>query len=615
MGVINVGHRTQKALGTRNQKDGQAGAGLGPIFRPTINSFKFANFPPNPCPPAPHPRPFICDGTYRISPYPARPAIGVGRAPRLSDPCGSAGLDVQDAVSCDTVSLVRRGRMDDFVLLSRYVETGCQESFQEIVTRHSGWVFSLSLRAVRDRHLAEDVTQAVFIVLARKARTIREGTPLSGWLFKVSRFAVSDALKRRTRIKNRENRFAEFFKATSNFSGGPIDGDNLADGISETLDEAVACLSDSDRQAILLRFYEHKSLAEIGVILDISEEAAKKRVARAIERLRKYFSTRGIMASFALMLLLLSRHSAEAAGGVPYISAAAAPAIANTIAEGALKLMAHANARLLGAILAGSIALMIAVPTLGGALVRTIVATTAPAPQVAAVPKALPEIPYHTEPAQTPKLPAEPRFADLYIAYKGETLWRSDAYTAPAAPPFILINAEKHDKPYAIAVDNRGNYFLKPLEPSFLQSPVIRQSAFDYDNGPVEPSQRVREMLSVIDSMPAGSSSAGHHGHDGANAPTSEGGVGSAHGDSGGILPQIDVGHMDGSDWHQLQQKTNEEGITEIRPSGWNSIFNFNTSGLSDRAPIQIEVPEPAGALLLMISGAGALILRRRRRK
>src|SRR3954467_9303397 len=152
--------------------------------------------------------------------------------------------------------------MDDAVLLGRYVSTGCPASFQEIVTRHSGWVFSLSLRAVRDRHLAEDVTQAVFLILARKAKTIRAGTPLSGWLFKVSRFAVSDALKRRARIKNRENRFAEFFRATSSgFENGmQPQADQISDTMSQTLDEAVACLSESDRQVILLRFYEHKSL-------------------------------------------------------------------------------------------------------------------------------------------------------------------------------------------------------------------------------------------------------------------------------------------------------------------------------------------------------------------
>src|SRR5437763_7546291 len=144
--------------------------------------------------------------------------------------------------------LTQRIGMDDSVLLGRYVESGCQESFEAIVARHSGWVYALSLRAVRDRHLAEDVTQAVFLVLARKARTIRQGTPLSGWLFKVSRFAVSDALKRRTRIKNRENRFAEFFKATGNGNATALESDNISDTVSQTLDEAVACLSESDRQ-------------------------------------------------------------------------------------------------------------------------------------------------------------------------------------------------------------------------------------------------------------------------------------------------------------------------------------------------------------------------------
>src|SRR4051812_39082383 len=211
--------------------------------------------------------------------------------------------------------LTRRVGMDDTVLLSRYVETGCQESFEEIVSRHSGWVFSLSLRAVRDRHLAEDVTQAVFLILARKAKTIRAGTPLSGWLFKASRFAVSDALKRRTRMKNRENRFAEVFKATAATGDG---GEGLldsavADDVSQTLDEAVACLSETDRQAVLLRFYEGKSLAEVGAILGTTEEAAKKRVARAVERLRKYFTGRGAVASMAVILLVLSSRGAEAA--------------------------------------------------------------------------------------------------------------------------------------------------------------------------------------------------------------------------------------------------------------------------------------------------------------
>jgi RNA polymerase sigma factor (sigma-70 family) len=484
--------------------------------------------------------------------------------------------------------------MDDTVLLSRYVESGCQESFQEIVTRHSGWVFSLSLRAVRDRHLAEDVTQAVFIILARKANTIRQGTPLSGWLFKASRFAVSDALKRRARIKNRENRFAEFFKATST---GTLDDSNFADGISQTLDEAVACLSESDRQAILLRFYEHKSLAEIGTILTVSEEAAKKRVARAVERLRKYFSTRGIMASAALLLLLLSRRSAEAAGGVPMIasSTAAAP-FAQSIANGALQLMAHANARLLGAILAASLALLIAVPTLGGALVRIATAppATAPAPVRA---RALPEVPFETTEVKRPRLPADSRFADLWIGYKGELLWRSDAYASPPTLPFLLKSAEKQERPYAVAVDPQGNFFIKPLDQAILQSPVIRQSLFDYDNGPMEPAARVRDMLSVIEPMPSASSDASRI----------------------DALPSLDSKKLIDKDWHKLHRQEQEDGtsVLEVTPSRFQMI-NPSSYG-SDSVEFQdfgnpILVPEPAAGLIAL-AAAGLLTLRRRRRQ
>src|SRR5258705_2803954 len=98
--------------------------------------------------------------------------------------------------------------MDDMQLLGQYAQTGCQGAFEQLVTRHMDWVFSICLRGVRDRHLAEDVTQAVFIILARKAKTIHSDTVLKGWLFKTSRFAVADALKKRSRSRKHEERFA-----------------------------------------------------------------------------------------------------------------------------------------------------------------------------------------------------------------------------------------------------------------------------------------------------------------------------------------------------------------------------------------------------------------------
>jgi RNA polymerase sigma factor (sigma-70 family) len=498
-----------------------------------------------------------------------------------------------------TNELTRRVGMDDAILLGRYVETGCQESFEQIVTRHSGWVFSLSLRAVRDRHLAEDVTQAVFLILARKAKTIRAGTPLSGWLFKASRFAVSDALKRRTRMKNRENRFAEFFKATAGADGGDGLLDSaVADDVSQTLDEAVACLSETDRQAILLRFFEGKSLAEVGAILGTSEEAAKKRVARAVERLRKYFASRGAIVPIAVLLLLLAGRSASAAGFVPatVFPAAAGHSLAQVIAEGALKLMAQAQAKLLGAIFAASLAFMVSIPTLGGAIAYI----TKPPPIARLDPAtpfeiSSPDSAYGTPEERRVLREEQSRFSDLWIAYKGQLLWRSDAYRQPIATPFLLRSAEKQDQPYAVAVDPKGNFFYRPLSQSILSAPAVRQAEFDYETGPFEPHARVRDILAVIEPR---------HGFD--------------------ILPSAHSATAkveDKDEWRKLNRVEEEDGTvivemfqTQLKMLGPEFFDPGKPENRNDFGYDNIvEVPEPATGLLAL--GAAALALTRRRRK
>jgi RNA polymerase sigma factor (sigma-70 family) len=475
--------------------------------------------------------------------------------------------------------------MDDSLLLSRYVDSGCQESFEAIVTRHSGWVFSVSLRAVHDRHLAEDVTQAVFLILARKAATIRPGTPLSGWLFKVSRFAVSDALKRRTRMRNRENRFAEFFKTVAPTGDPNSADDNISDELSACLDEAVACLSESDRQAVLLRFYEGKSLAEVGQILGASEEAAKKRVSRAVDKLRKHFAKRGVVAPLALLLLLLAQRS-SAAGILPdFLGPGAVSHVAQSIAQGALKLMASAQARLLGAILAAGLALFVGIHVMGGADPSS---QSIPVP-VAFQPATLPAVPSQITPVPPATLPQSPRFADLWIGYKGQLLWRSDAFADPPPTPFLLKFGEQHEKPYAVAVDPRGNFFIKPLDQAILESPVIRLAQNDYDPGPVNEIERVHSMLSLIDPPPAGFS----------------------------ILPDVATKALAEQDWHKLRRSQDDDGTIVVEPQQpfrFNNI-NVNLDGIipGDGRIESIEVPEPATLTLLL--GAGALLLRRRRRR
>jgi RNA polymerase sigma factor (sigma-70 family) len=486
---------------------------------------------------------------------------------------------MQTATSTQT-PLTQRIGMDDSVLLGRYVESGCQESFEAIVARHSGWVFSLSLRAVRDRHLAEDVTQAVFIILARKARTIRHGTPLSGWLFKVSRFAAGDALKHRRRMNNREHRFAEFFKAAKAGDGAAADAAaGMSDDLSQTLDDAVSCLADADRQAILLRFYEGKNLAEVGAIMGTSEEAAKKRVSRAVDKLRKYFANRGVVASIALVLLLLSQRS-DAAGAVPMILApAAAPSIAHAIADGALKLMAHAHAKLLGAIFAGGLALLISLPALSGAFPRRDAIPIAAAPPTA---QPLPEIAFETVEIAPPKLPEPSRFADLWIGYKGQLLWRSDAYRDPNPLPFYLKAADQQERPYAVAVDPKGDFFIRPLDQAILESPVIRLSQSDYDPVPAEPTARVFSMLSLLEPPPSGFS----------------------------ILPHAASKLLAEQSWHKLRRSEDIDGtpIVEQRAPLRVSPFNFGGDGMIN----SIDVPEPSGTLLLL--GAAAFVALRRKR-
>jgi RNA polymerase sigma factor (sigma-70 family) len=494
--------------------------------------------------------------------------------------------------------------MDDTALLSRYVETGCQDSFEEIVSRHSGWIYSLSLRAVKDKHLAEDVTQAVFIILARKADSIVPGTPLSGWLFKTSRFAVSDAIKRRVRMQRRENRAAELFRQTTS-NGIVLNEDNVSDEVSAALDEAVGCLSESDRQAVILRFYEGKSLAEVGDALEISEEAAKKRVARAVEKLKKFFTRKGIIASAGVLLMMLNARTAEAAAWTPTISFSAAGAsIAPQIAVGAMQLMALAQKRLLGAIVAGLVAVAVSIPLVGFALLRNqaspTVATVSAAADTNMIP--LPDVGASIIQEQMPELPKERKWAELYVGYKGQILWRSDLFDSSANPnPFYLKNAHTSDKPYAVAVDRNGQYFIKPLDRGILQSPAIRQSQFDYDQGPREALARMHSMLSIIDTPAA-----------------------TAHGTTQDATFQILAPaprRHEPLEWHLLR-RNDDEGVPiveyvpkmQMSPAGGGGGGGDGGDMLFRTEMFDgVYVPEPGTGTLLALAGMGLLIRRRRR--
>ena len=167
--------------------------------------------------------------------------------------------------------------MKDMVLLREYAARNSEAAFEELVSRRVGFVYSAALRQVRDPHMAEEVTQAVFIILAQKAGRISDKTILTGWLFKTTRFAALAQIRAAARRQRQEKEFqmqTEFQSAAA---------DETWEEISPLLDEALTTLGEKDRQAVLLRFFENKSLAEVGNNLGTGEDTARKRVTRALE--------------------------------------------------------------------------------------------------------------------------------------------------------------------------------------------------------------------------------------------------------------------------------------------------------------------------------------------
>ncbi len=192
----------------------------------------------------------------------------------------------------------------DQELLRAFVRERSEDAFRQMVNRHLNLVFATSRRILGDRRLAEETAQGVFLLLAQKAGEIREGRPLAGWLYHTARHHALNASRAEGRRRQREQTAAAM--QTHETAPEP-------EWIAAELEGALEELPAEDRDALVLRFLDNRQLREVGVELGISEEAARKRVSRALDKLRGIFGRRGGALSTGLLTTALATQAAVVA--------------------------------------------------------------------------------------------------------------------------------------------------------------------------------------------------------------------------------------------------------------------------------------------------------------
>jgi RNA polymerase sigma factor (sigma-70 family) len=195
----------------------------------------------------------------------------------------------------------------DLQLLHAYAEHRSEPAFAELVRRHVDLVHSAAVRMVCDSHLAQDVTQGVFVALAKNAGQLTNRPVLSGWLHRTAQNIAAQTVRSEVRRRVREQEAAAMNELLA------TEPDVAWEQIAPHLDAALGELGEVDRDALLLRYFERKSAREIAQILGVSDEAAQKRVSRAVERLREFFAQRGITVGAGGLVVILTANVVQAA--------------------------------------------------------------------------------------------------------------------------------------------------------------------------------------------------------------------------------------------------------------------------------------------------------------
>jgi RNA polymerase sigma factor (sigma-70 family) len=261
---------------------------------------------------------------------------------------------------------------EDAELIRQYAATGSEEAFTELVRRHLPLVYSAALRQVRgDESLAKDVSQTVFIDLAKKAGSLTGRDLLAGWLYTSTRLAASNLLRANHRRTIREQRAIAMDERVEH-----TEPEETKTELKLVLDEAMSKLDSAERNAVLLRFFQGKDLKEVGMALGVSEDAARMRVNRSLGKLHTLLTKRGLTLSAAALGTALASEtiSAVPAGLVATVSetalASAAAATASTLTIAKVLTMTKLQIGIAGAIVVVGVATPLALQQKSNANLR-----------------------------------------------------------------------------------------------------------------------------------------------------------------------------------------------------------------------------------------------------